>query len=57
MANVLLTYGVYQAMLFDSGGSSEIVARRSGQKTVSVINYPSDGHERPVANGLFVYED
>jgi exopolysaccharide biosynthesis protein len=56
MANYLLAHGAYQAMLFDSGGSSEMIARHAGQRTVSVINHPSDGHERQIANGLFVYK-
>ncbi len=57
MASYLLTHGAYQAMLFDSGGSSEMVARHPGQSRVSVINHPSDGHERQLANGLFVYQE
>ncbi|HEX4203098.1 MAG TPA: phosphodiester glycosidase family protein, partial [Ktedonobacteraceae bacterium] len=55
MAGYLIAHGAYQGMMFDSGGSSEMVARLPGQQQVSVINTPSDGHERPVANGLFVY--
>jgi exopolysaccharide biosynthesis protein len=55
MASYLLRRGAFQAMLFDSGGSSEMVARLPGQRYVSVLSSPSDGHERPVANGLFVY--
>lgn len=55
MAAYLLAHGAYQAMLFDSGGSSEMVDRLPGQHRVSVSNAPSDGHERPVANGLFLY--
>lgn len=49
-------HGAYNAMLFDTGGSSELVTRLPGQKQVSILNSPSDGQERPVANGLFVYE-
>lgn len=55
MASYLLAHGAYQAMLFDGGGSSDMVARRPGQSRVSVINHPSDGYERRVGNGLFVY--
>lgn len=55
MAAYMLAHGAYQAMLLDSGGSSEMVARLPGQRQVSVVNSPSDGHERPVANGLFLY--
>lgn len=54
-ARYLLAHHAYQAMLFDSGGSSEMVARLPGRDTISVINWPSAGRERPVANGLFVY--
>jgi exopolysaccharide biosynthesis protein len=55
MAGYLLAHGVYQAILLDGGGSSEMVARLPGQSSVSVLNAPSDHHERPVANGWFVY--
>ncbi len=53
----LLEHGAYQAMLFDSGGSSEMVARWPGQHAVSIVNWPSGGVERPVANGLFLYSN
>jgi exopolysaccharide biosynthesis protein len=53
-AYFLLAHGAYQAMQFDGGGSSEMVARLPGHDRVSVVNYPSDGRERHVANGLFV---
>lgn len=48
-------HGAYNAIMFDGGGSSEMVARAPGASTVSVLNTPSDGDERLVANGLFVY--
>jgi exopolysaccharide biosynthesis protein len=54
-AYFLLAHGAYQAMLFDGGGSSEMVARFSSYRGVSVVNYPSEGRERRLANGLFVY--
>jgi len=55
VANFMIAHGAYNALLFDSGGSSEMVARLPGQHAVSIINWPSGGHERLVANGLFVY--
>ncbi|GCE24974.1 hypothetical protein KDA_04580 [Dictyobacter alpinus] len=55
MAGYLLSLGAYQAMVFDGGGSTEMVARLPGREKVSVLNTPSDGHERLVANSLFVY--
>lgn len=54
-AEYLKSLGAYSAMLFDGGGSSEMVVRQPGDHQVTVINSPSDGKERPVANGLFVY--
>jgi exopolysaccharide biosynthesis protein len=55
MAQWMIAHGAYNAIEFDSGGSAEMVARIPGQQQVSVLNTPSDGHERPVANGLFIY--
>ena len=54
-AQWMLSHGAYNAIEFDSGGSAEMVARMPGQPKVSVLNNPSDGAERPVANGLFLY--
>jgi hypothetical protein len=54
-AQWMLAHGAYNAIEFDSGGSAEMVARLPGQSHVSVLNTPSDGAERPVANGLFLY--
>ncbi|MCL6563464.1 MAG: phosphodiester glycosidase family protein [Firmicutes bacterium] len=54
-AEYLKSLGAYSAMLFDGGGSSEMVVRQPGDQQVTVVNSPSDGKERPVANGLFVY--
>lgn len=55
MAGWMMQHGAYNAILFDTGGSTEMVGRLPGQTQVSVLNVPSDGHERPVANGLFIY--
>lgn len=51
----LLAHGATDALLLDGGGSTELVARDPGAASVSVRNTPSDGHERPVGNGLFLY--
>jgi len=44
-------------MAFDAGGSATMVTRQPGDETVSVRNSPSDGRERPVADGIFFYSD
>ncbi len=54
---LLRALGASDAMLFDSGGSATLVARVLGEGAASVVNEPSDGVERPVADGLFVYSD
>jgi phosphodiester glycosidase len=54
---LLRALGAVDAMLFDSGGSATLVARVLGDVDVSVLNEPSDGVERPVADGFFVYSD
>ncbi|HEY3952193.1 MAG TPA: phosphodiester glycosidase family protein [Streptosporangiaceae bacterium] len=51
----LLAHGAYSAVLFDGGGSTTMTARVPGTSGLSILNTPSDGSERPVANGLFVY--
>ncbi|KAA2261331.1 hypothetical protein F0L68_17980 [Solihabitans fulvus] len=55
VAGYLIAHGAHSAILLDGGGSTELVARRPGDAAVSVQNSPSDGTERPVANGIFVY--
>lgn len=54
-AHYLQVQGISNAMLFDTGGSSELVARLPGHAAASIFNSPSEGVERPVANGLFIY--
>ncbi|HEY0384290.1 MAG TPA: phosphodiester glycosidase family protein [Candidatus Elarobacter sp.] len=54
---LLRALGATDAMLFDSGGSATLAARVLGDPDASVVNEPSDGAERPVADGLFVYSD
>lgn len=54
MANYLAVRGATDAMLFDGGGSTEMVVRLPGQE-IGIVNRPSDGAERRIANGLFVF--
>ncbi len=57
LAALLRGFGATSGMAFDGGGSATLVARVLGDETPSVVNDPSDGIERPVADGLFVYSD
>ena len=56
-AALMLGLGATDGMAFDSGGSATLVARVLGDPAASVLNAPSDGEERPVADGLFAYSD
>jgi len=56
-AGYLVQLGAYSALLLDGGGSTEMIGRKPGDTKPSVLNTPSDGKERPVANGLFVYSN
>jgi exopolysaccharide biosynthesis protein/predicted phosphodiesterase len=55
MAALLVRLGATDGFMLDGGGSTEIVSRYPGDSAVSVVNAPSDGNERAVANavGLF----
>jgi Phosphodiester glycosidase len=55
MAAYMQGMGAFQAMAFDSGGSATMVARLPGQSLPTVVNSPSDGRERPVADALLVF--
>jgi hypothetical protein len=55
LAGYMLQQGAVQAMAFDSGGSATMVVRLPGAPTPAVVNSPSDGRERPVADALLVY--
>lgn len=46
LANAMIHYGAVNAMAFDSGGSSEMAFNGV------VLNRPSDGYERPLADSL-----
>jgi exopolysaccharide biosynthesis protein len=52
---LMLGLGAVDGLAFDSGGSATLVARKPGDVDASVLNDPSDGRERPVADGLFAY--
>jgi exopolysaccharide biosynthesis protein len=43
------------AVNLDGGGSSTFVALQPGAGAVTVLNHPTAGAERPVANGVGVF--
>ncbi len=54
-AQLMRSFGATEGLAFDGGGSSTIAVRRLGDAAAGVVNSPSDGIERPVGDGLFVY--
>ncbi len=54
MARMIREMGAYNAVNIDGGGSSTLLARRPGTDDLALENSPSDGSERPVANGLAI---
>lgn len=46
--------GAHNAINFDGGGSTTMIARDPGDEGTDVVNSPSDGSERSDANGLGV---
>jgi hypothetical protein len=54
LAGILLDAGAWDAVNLDGGGSSAMWAKRPAAAAGAVLNRPSDGHVRPVANHLGV---
>lgn len=55
LIGILQGLGVKDAMYFDGGGSTTMVARNEGGTTLSVQNKPSGGSLRNVANGVGIF--
>lgn len=54
LARFMVELGAEEALNLDGGGSTTMVLRPPGEERPVVVNRPSDGHERAVANALFV---
>lgn len=54
-AELMDDLGAHDALNIDGGGSSTLVVRDPGTDEHSVVNTPSDGSERSVANGLALF--
>ena len=51
-ANLMKEYGAWDAIHFDGGGSTTMAAREENTNDLAVVNVPSEGSQRLVANGL-----
>ena len=57
LAAELLRLGCQQALNLDGGGSSLMAVRDPLTRRYHILNQPTDGHERPVANALGITVD
>lgn len=55
LGDLMLDLGAYNAVNLDGGGSTTLLARLPGTTSTQVIDRPSDGSERVVANSLAFY--
>lgn len=54
-AHLMQELGAYNALAFDGGGSTTMVARKPGTSALDLVNIPSEGSLRSVANGIGVF--
>lgn len=52
LANFMIELGSYEAIILDGGGSTTAMVRGLGDFNPKLVNYPSDGSERRIINGL-----
>lgn len=52
LAYLMSEAGAYNAINLDGGGSSELIAKPTGENNLEIVNFPSDGIERRIHNGL-----
>lgn len=57
MADLMIHLGAYEAINFDGGGSTTMVLSSLDKDTPVVVNYPSDGSQRRVINGVGIFND
>lgn len=56
LAKIMKDLGCVNAINLDGGGSSTIMARVPGDSKTTVLNTPSDGKERKVANSILLVD-
>ncbi len=55
MSALMVQLGVSSAFSFDGSGSTELLARAKGARSLTLRTYPADGEERPMPLGLGVF--
>ena len=54
-ANLMIELGAYNALNLDGGGSTTMAARKPATENIRIINSPSDGSPRRVANAIGIF--
>lgn len=54
LVDLMIELGSHEAILMDGGGSTTMMARGLGNSRAELVNFPSDGGERRIVNGLAV---
>lgn len=54
-AALMRAFGAAEGLAFDGGGSSALAVRTRGAASAHLVTSPSDGIERKVADGIFIY--
>ena len=54
LAKFMIELGSHEAIVMDGGGSTTMLVRELGEFQTKLVNYPSDGSERRIINGLAV---
>ena len=54
LAKLMAELGAYNAINLDGGGSTTMTARKPGTNIINVVNSPSDGMPRSIANAIGV---
>lgn len=57
LAEYMLSLGIEDALNLDGGGSTTMIARKQGYYGPRIVNLPSDGYERPIANSVQIISD
>jgi exopolysaccharide biosynthesis protein len=55
LQQLMIKAGVWKGMVFDGGGSTQMVARPLGDFDAQLVNQTENGNERKVANGVGVF--
>lgn len=57
LARIMIELGAYEALNLDGGGSTTMVISPQNTEKPIVVNYPSDGGQRKVVNGIGAFSN